>query len=352
MTVSVTKPAINVREELADLRKPTGLAGEAMLRAETPQEQFNLIGAGRRNLIINGDFQVSQRGDYSSSTSVASGAYSVDRWKSNDPFNLQRFTGQVIDGIRTNYVKVSYNGTASMGFMQLIEDKDYEVLRGQTITISAYVRTNQALFGFRLYDGSQKYGPRFVADGNWHRATWTFTWSPSSPSYFNILFDTYQGSFPTIGSGDYMDIAMVQVELGKVATPFEHRSYGEELALCQRYYQHNFPTGYYPANGQGITDTEDGVSGWAAFSSSTARSPYVYFPVTMRASPTVTPYSAGSSDSDGKWARYNFSAWVDIVSQSIDPTSSFFAVRENGGSGMTAGYTYLMRGMWSADAEL
>jgi hypothetical protein len=237
MTVRIEKPAINVREELADLRKPTGLAGEAMLRAETPQEQFNLIGAGRRNWIINGDFAVTQRGDYSSSTSVASGAYSVDRWKSNDPFNLQRFTGQVIDGIRTNYVKVSYNGTASMGFMQLIEDKDYEVLRGQTITISAYVRTNQALFGFRLYDGSQKYGPRFVADGNWHRATWTFTWSPSSPSYFNILFDTYQGSFPTIGSGDYMDIAMVQVELGKVATPFEHRSYGEELALCQRYYQ-------------------------------------------------------------------------------------------------------------------
>ena len=236
MTVKVSKPAINVREELADLRKPTGIAGEAMLRAETPQEQFNLIGAGRRNFIINGNFAVTQRGDYSSSTSVASGAYSIDRWKSNDPFNLQRFTGQVIDGIRTNYVKVSYNGTASMGFMQLIEDKDYEVLRGQTITISAYVRTNQALFGFRLYDGSQKYGPRFVADGNWHRATWTFTWSPSSPSYFQILFDTYQGSFPTIGSGDYMDIAMVQVELGKVATPFEHRSYGEELALAQRFY--------------------------------------------------------------------------------------------------------------------
>ncbi len=49
MTVRVNKPAINVREELADLRKPSGTAGEAMLRAETPQEQFNLIGAGRRN---------------------------------------------------------------------------------------------------------------------------------------------------------------------------------------------------------------------------------------------------------------------------------------------------------------
>ena len=37
-------------------------------------------------------------------------------------------------------------------------------------------------------------------------------------------------------SGDYIEISQVQVELGKVATPFEHRSYAEELALCQRYY--------------------------------------------------------------------------------------------------------------------
>ena len=37
MTVRIEKPAINVREELADLRKPSGVAGEAMLRADTPQ---------------------------------------------------------------------------------------------------------------------------------------------------------------------------------------------------------------------------------------------------------------------------------------------------------------------------
>ena len=75
MTVKVSKPAINVREELADLRKPTGIAGEAMLRAETPQEQFNLIGAGRRNYALNGNFTVSQRGDYSTAASFTTGDY-------------------------------------------------------------------------------------------------------------------------------------------------------------------------------------------------------------------------------------------------------------------------------------
>jgi hypothetical protein len=45
------------------------------------------------------------------------------------------------------------------------------------------------------------------------------------------------GTSATIASGDYWQMTGVQLELGKVATPFEHRSYGEELALCQRYYQ-------------------------------------------------------------------------------------------------------------------
>ena len=37
MTVRINKPAINLREKLAELDKPTGIAGEAMLRAETPR---------------------------------------------------------------------------------------------------------------------------------------------------------------------------------------------------------------------------------------------------------------------------------------------------------------------------
>ena len=52
MAVKFTKPEINVREKLAELDKPSGIAGEAMLRAETVAEQQALIGVGRRNMII------------------------------------------------------------------------------------------------------------------------------------------------------------------------------------------------------------------------------------------------------------------------------------------------------------
>jgi hypothetical protein len=96
MAVKFTKPEINVREKLAELDKPSGIAGEAMLRAETPQEQFNLIGAGRRNLLINGDFQVSQRGNYTTAAS-ANVSYFVDRWytdvASPVSVNRQHITG-------------------------------------------------------------------------------------------------------------------------------------------------------------------------------------------------------------------------------------------------------------------
>ena len=62
MVVKVSKPEINVREKISELDKPSGIAGQAMLAAETPREQFNLIGAGRRNLIINGAMRIAQRG--------------------------------------------------------------------------------------------------------------------------------------------------------------------------------------------------------------------------------------------------------------------------------------------------
>ena len=87
MAVKFTKPEINVREKLAELDKPSGIAGEAMLRAETVAEQQALIGVGRRNLLINGSTQVSQRG--TSFTSVASGETHIDQYYFEKVSNLQ-----------------------------------------------------------------------------------------------------------------------------------------------------------------------------------------------------------------------------------------------------------------------
>ena len=55
----------------------------------------------------------------------------------------------------------------------------------------------------------------------------------SGPSFGRHLF--FLLSLDDPATNDWLEVAEVQLELGKVATPFEHRSYGEELALCQRY---------------------------------------------------------------------------------------------------------------------
>ena len=62
MTVRITKPEFNLREKISELDKPSGLKGSELMRSDTAQDARDLIGAGRKNMIINGDMTVAQRG--------------------------------------------------------------------------------------------------------------------------------------------------------------------------------------------------------------------------------------------------------------------------------------------------
>ena len=70
-------------------------------------------------------------------------------------------------------------------------------------------------------------------------------------------------------------ITGVQLEVGSVATPFEHRSYGDELLRCQRYYWRKIGTQWAHA-------------GFGLMASTTQVRAFVQFPVTMRAAPTLS----------------------------------------------------------------
>ena len=71
MTVRITKPEFNLREKISELDKPTGVKGLDLMRSDTTQDARSFISVGRRNLLINGQFDIWQRGtDSGSKTSV------------------------------------------------------------------------------------------------------------------------------------------------------------------------------------------------------------------------------------------------------------------------------------------
>jgi hypothetical protein len=168
------------------------------------------------------------------------------------------------------------------------------------------------------------------------------------PTYTSSIDSMLRLSFSFNNKNCTVRIANVQLELGSVATDFEHRSYGEELALCQRYYCNNFPTGTTPANGLSINP--QGVAGWTTFSSTAARSPFIYYPVTMRATPSLTLYSC-TNDTSGQWGIYTGS-WDGSSGQASEGTNKHFNVRIDNGISGASNQSYLMRGNWTADAEL
>ena len=196
--------------------------------------------AGRKNLIINGGMQVSQRGDYTSATTITNGTYYLDRHKiavANVTGTVQH-TDITINGVSKKALRVAATSSATgyIGSYQKTELADIQV--GETYTLSCWVRSNNANTRFRVNNigGANVDGPAFTNDGNWEKVTWTFD-SSSTTHDATLWVITYDDATVSVTTGDYIEFTEVQFEVGSVATDFEHRSYGEELALCQRYYE-------------------------------------------------------------------------------------------------------------------
>ena len=283
MTVNISKPSINIREKLAELNKPSGIAGEAVLRADSVQEIRNSIGAGRKNLIINGGFDVWQRGTYTTATNVSSGVQS-DRWKIAQSVT----TGTIQDLGGSVRLEVTGAGTGTLRMYQPIEDKGlYKRISGKTLTFSAWVKSNTANARIECFKGNgvgwDGWDSAHTGGGAWEKLSATYVLADISSltdGTFSVQvgLDGYNSADVALAVGDYCEIKDVQLELGSTATDFEHRSYGEELALCQRY--------YYAINGAGnagynmILQRRNG-NGTKSYQQT------IEFPVTMRVSPAT-----------------------------------------------------------------
>lgn len=326
---------------------------------------------GFRNRIINGDMRIDQRNAGASVAVNENGLFTVDRWRvyeygapavsaqqvSDAPggfFSSLRVTVTTAGSLASSdfcavtqpieannltdfgfgtsgavacslsfWVKSSLTGTFSgtltndvgnygYGFTYTISTAntwEYKTVAVPASTGGAWNRSGASL-GMQLFFSLGAATNRSMSSGAWGSTSITAT--------------GVAGSVSLVGtSGATFYITGVQLEAGSVATPFERRPYGTELALCQRYFE-------LIGNGQ-QSIVIGGTAGGSAWIS------YVSYPfaVAKRANPTMaitgtwtTQNATGHTVTEG--GIWGFRAYIQSV------TSGSYYVQNSGGSGYSA----------------
>jgi hypothetical protein len=318
-------------------------SGSALLQVAGDAQIQSLNGgalAGFRNRIINGDMRIAQRG--TSFAAITSQAYSLDRWiwgqngamactvsQSSDVPNDTFQSSYKVD-VTTVDTSIATGDFADIS--QSIEGYNVRDLIGTTFTVSFWVKspkTGVHCVAFRnagptpdrshikeytvTTANTWEYKTLTVSGGLITTGTWDWTngagllinFTLTCGTTFQTTADTWQtGNFiATANQVNVMDntsndffLTGVQLEPGSVATPFERRPIGTELALCQRYFCQQRAHAQSPAIGFTIVP--------------------IYFPVAMRATPTTANIALGSS--------------ADAVAFALtvtDPASAYFQIQ-------------------------
>ena len=333
MTVRVNKSSFNIREKLSELGRKFGLKGSELAAAETVQEARDLVSAGRRNKVINGAMQFSQRKTSESGISSSNTVRVLDRFMIRvngiGTWTVSQST-ESPPGFSNSMRWQCTTADASPGasdFMYMahrfegvnVQDLAKGTSSAKPVTVSFWVRsTVTGSYSFRLVDNqnNRQIGQNYTVNqaDTWEHKTMTFAGDTigalnndksnrlSMMWWLAVGSNRTSGAIPTSwetlttadeAAGQTANIASstsnnffitgIQLEVGRNATEFEHRSYGEELALCQRYFR-KFGTGAQFI--RGATGT--------VYSSAPLQTFYPLIP-DMRATPTGSNASGGTT---------------------------------------------------------
>jgi len=307
--------------------------------------------AGRRNMIINGDMRVSQRG--TSWAAIANATYTLDHWELyNNGIGAytvtQDSTGPT--GFANSFkidcttADASPTGSDYLLLYQRFEGQDLQLLKkgtasAESVTLSFWVKSNKTGNGqvnLQDMDNTRMIGNTYTISSadTWEQKTITFAgdttgafnddngeslkiewWfdsgssyaSGSTPTSWEAAASTDRNAGGTLALADstsnYINITGVQLEVGTAATDFEYRSYGEELALCQRYYQRLGPGGVSVNNSSAAGTIVAGGTNSGAITGYVGLA-CVQYVVSKRAVPTITVYDADSPRNTGKCSRH------------------------------------------------
>ena len=219
-------------------------ADEAVSKNQLTNSNF-----GFKNYIINGGFDVWQRGTSFSGHSK----YYADRWveytDTDDGYTVTKVNLNASDITQTGQnkaLKVSVTAGTTGSLNDLRQKIEFpEQFNGKTLTLSFWYKSSIPVTVNNIRVDSYINGVDLIhlnpqsinSTTTWQRAQFTFTCSGmdattlTANDYLDVII-----SSPVGVTVDYY-ITGVQLEEGSVATPFEQRPYGLELSLCQRYYQ-------------------------------------------------------------------------------------------------------------------
>jgi hypothetical protein len=309
-----------------------------------------------RNRIINGDMRIDQRNAGASVTvNTGNQTFSVDRWwaqgtASSGVFTIQRstvapagFSNSLLVTVTTADSSLAANDLYDIA--QFIEgfnvsDLGFGTASAQTITLSFWVRSSvTGTYGGALGNNAGNRGYPFTysisAANTWEYKTVTIagdtsgTWTTDNTiglrAYFGLgVGSTFSGtagswssSFPLSATGATNLMATngatfyltgVQLEVGTVATPFERRQFGQELALCQRYYQVLLEQLVYEGTVNGGANPINNIA----------------FPVPMRSSPTASLTPLGGSNASALLVNTVNATTLRVQCTALATGSAFF----------------------------
>ena len=297
---------------------------------------LNVNQYGNRNIIINGAMKVAQRGTSSTGVGGSSGYFTCDRWKITTDATAGRVTmTQESDGpdgfansikLATTTADTSIAAGELFILGQSIEAQDLQQLKkgtsaAESVTVSFYVKANaSATYVAELYDhdNTRNNTRAFTVGTSWSRVELTFAadttgalgddnaagmtfqiWLHAGSTYSGGTFsdntwqsvtaaNRYAGSRTSIfdSTSRTLFITGVQMEVGDTATDFEHRTFGDELARCERYFFKTYEYATSPGTASSL------ASSLGRYLDATQNYASVPLPtLNLRATPTTTIYN-------------------------------------------------------------
>ena len=388
MAVRVSKPEVNLRDKLNKAEPPMGVHGSQLLRSKSTSETFDLVRAGRRNLIINGDMRIWQRSNGADVTGATNLQFGPDRWMFEEGCNnlvttLSRSTDTPYDqGFKYSFklspsqVESGLNTGDFAQYMYFIEGYDaapaqWGTINAKPCTLSFWFKTNtggEHYVSLNSFGGVDTWSTSIRSTINvWEHHVITIpppmtgSWNYTDSRGIEIRIGLMRtGNVTQANSGQWFHggstydgfadchsdwpfntahaayLTGVQFEIGSQATPFEHRPYAQELALCQRYFYKNTDTPL----GLFISDSADASKAYGIYR----------FPVPMRANPTIV-LSDNNGNSDGKVTQHGAAHNIAATASQIQK-EGFARVLKSSGNWNTSASKPIICGVASANAEI